>query len=61
MSRNLKVFTCIMLIISIMSALTMSGVALNETEPNNSYTQAKRIYDDTNNYGYISSAMLTGG
>ncbi len=45
-----------MLIISIMSVLTLSGVALNETEPNGEYTQAKRIYDDTNNYGYISSA-----
>ena len=56
MSRKLKVFTCIMLIICIMSSLTVSSVALNETEPNNSYTQAKRIYDDTNNYGYIGSA-----
>lgn len=57
MSRKLKVFTCIMLIISIMSSLTVSSVALNEEEPaNNEESTPTRITNDTNNYGYISTS-----
>ena len=55
MKKKLKVFICIVLVISSMLSFTLSTFAVNESEANNTLATADRIYDDANNYGYISS------